>query len=275
MIIIDAVICHIPIIVMVYGANSNHPDPFLLPYSIYEKVQVTIFFIQELIISGLYITQTIKVLRPEGNIRGKATRLVMVHLIWVNVLIVFLDVTILALEYSGLYDIQTAYKALVYSLKLKLEFSILNQLMGLMKKGASGGYSGSHSQPGNGERGVTVHMETFDGTRRERQSRLDAERVGRSGTGGYSAYVHSGKPEDGERGQNQNKDESVVVLTTEIAVHSNCVPGGAHSDGDSLRESTASIDGRSAATVTDVMGGGKKGDGENRGSGIQFSTTGF
>ena len=40
MIIVNAIICHTPIIVMVYGANSAHPEPFIGPYSIYEKVQV-------------------------------------------------------------------------------------------------------------------------------------------------------------------------------------------------------------------------------------------
>jgi len=57
MIIVNAFVCHGPIIVMVYGANSANPDPFVGPYSIYEKVQVTIFFIQELIISGFYLVE--------------------------------------------------------------------------------------------------------------------------------------------------------------------------------------------------------------------------
>jgi hypothetical protein len=82
MIITNAIICHIPIIVMVYGANSSNPTPFLVPYSIYEKVQVTIFFLQELIISVLYILQTVKIMRPEGNIRGRASRRLMTHLIY-------------------------------------------------------------------------------------------------------------------------------------------------------------------------------------------------
>jgi len=58
MIIVNAFICHGPIIVMVYGANSANPEPFVGPYSIYEKVQVTIFFIQELIISGFYLVES-------------------------------------------------------------------------------------------------------------------------------------------------------------------------------------------------------------------------
>jgi hypothetical protein len=133
MIIVDAIICHVPIIVLLYGANSSNPDPFLMPYSIYEKVQVTIFFIQEVIISGIYVYRTMKLLRSEGNIRGRNSRVVMTHLVWVNLIIIALDITLLAIEYAGFYDIQTTYKAAVYSVKLKMEFSILNKLVDLFQ----------------------------------------------------------------------------------------------------------------------------------------------
>jgi hypothetical protein len=51
------------------------------------------------------------------------------HLLWVNVFVILLDIPILCLEYTDYYDMQTAYKALVYSVKLKLEFRILNRLV--------------------------------------------------------------------------------------------------------------------------------------------------
>ena len=66
MIIVDAIICHVPITVMVFGANTSNPAPFILPYTIYEKVQVTIFFLQEFFISALYIWETAKILRLQG-----------------------------------------------------------------------------------------------------------------------------------------------------------------------------------------------------------------
>lgn len=132
MIITNAIICHIPIIVVLYGANSSNPKPFITPYSVYEKVQVTIFFIQEVIISGIYVYKTAALLRSEGNIR-RNSRKVMMHLVWVNLVIIALDITLLALEYAGLYDIQVTYKAAVYSVKLKMEFSILNKLVDLFQ----------------------------------------------------------------------------------------------------------------------------------------------
>ncbi|KAF2657317.1 hypothetical protein K491DRAFT_595266 [Lophiostoma macrostomum CBS 122681] len=133
MIIADAFICHVPVIILLYGANSSSPASFLSPYSIYEKVQITIFFIQEVIISSIYVYKTMQLLRSEGNIRGRNSRTVMRHLVWVNLMIIALDVTLLAIEYAGYYDIQTTYKAAVYSVKLKMEFSILNKLLDLFQ----------------------------------------------------------------------------------------------------------------------------------------------
>jgi len=199
MIILNAAICHIPILVMVYGANSNNPTPFLLPYSIYEKVQVTIFFLQELIISSLYISQTVKILRPEGNVRGRASRQVMIHLIYVNVIIVFLDLTILGLEYSGLYDIQTAYKGLVYSAKLKLEFSILNRLVDLIKNGELLSQVSERSR---------IHLETFD------DGRLKADGRGL----GYKAHILSAGAREAVEEEETVQGDNAVVMTTQISV---------------------------------------------------------
>ncbi|KAH8648202.1 hypothetical protein BGZ60DRAFT_390730 [Tricladium varicosporioides] len=232
MIITNAIICHTPIIVMVYGANSDHPQKFLVPYSIYEKVQVTIFFLQELVISILYIFQTVKILRPEGNIRGRTSRRLMSHLIYVNVIIVILDITILGLEYSGLYDIQTAYKGLVYAVKLKLEFSILNRLVELTQTTKSS----SNDHNCSGRHGVP--METFDGDRVREQ--------GASGKQGsrYRAHVSAGGVKDSSNGGVVTQ-EDVVIMTTEV-VHR--FEDSSQRDRDDERDSE-SVDAKSNVTV--------------------------
>jgi hypothetical protein len=94
---------------------------------------VTIFFLQELVISGLYILATTKFLRVTAITRRDGHMDVMRHLIGVSILIIILDITILAFEYANLYSLQTSYKALAYSVKLKLEFSILNRLVAVMQ----------------------------------------------------------------------------------------------------------------------------------------------
>ncbi|RYP32665.1 hypothetical protein DL768_011130 [Monosporascus sp. mg162] len=137
MIIFDAVILHIPTIVMGFGTQSNNPGIWLVLYPIYEKVEVTIFFVQELVISSLYIMCTVKFFRNERFL-GKRVGRMWHHLIFVNALVIALDVTLLGLEYGNQHYIQTAYKGMVYSVKLKVEFSILNDLVNIAKSGQGG-----------------------------------------------------------------------------------------------------------------------------------------
>jgi hypothetical protein len=131
MIIANAIISHIPTSVFAFGANSRNPKPFISLYSLYEKIQITLFFVQETIISSLYVFETIKILRPPDNIIGIRARKVLTHLIYVNIMIILMDITLLGTEYSGHYEIQTTYKAALYSVKLKMEFYILNQLVAI------------------------------------------------------------------------------------------------------------------------------------------------
>ncbi|KAI5465206.1 hypothetical protein BGZ63DRAFT_412518 [Mariannaea sp. PMI_226] len=131
-IITNAVVLHGTIIPMVYGSFSTNPEIWLKPYSIAEKFELVIFFLQEFMLSSLYIFQTIglmKLERPLGN--RSSSRLLMKHLIIVNVLVIILDITILALEFANQYDFQISYKPFAYSVKLKLEFTILNRLVDL------------------------------------------------------------------------------------------------------------------------------------------------
>lgn len=139
MIIVDAIVCHAPITVLHYGFFSDNPQPFLSVFAIYEKVEVTIFYLQELVISALYIQATARFLRNAAMVRANMCcrntgydtigQNVMKHLLYVTILVVLIDIPILALEYANLNDLQTGYKAFAYGLKLKLEFSILNRLL--------------------------------------------------------------------------------------------------------------------------------------------------
>jgi hypothetical protein len=136
-ILVNAVVGHVPTSIVLYGSNSPHPGRWLEPYAIMERIHVTIFFLQELAISAIYIVATARLLRDksrQSSPRASASgRRFLTHLIQINVMVVVLDITILALEYAGLYVIQTAYKGMVYSVKLKLEFSILNALVDMTR----------------------------------------------------------------------------------------------------------------------------------------------
>ncbi|KAK4445892.1 hypothetical protein QBC34DRAFT_383808 [Podospora aff. communis PSN243] len=136
MIICNAIICHIPPTILAYGKDAGLTS-FQKPYAIYEKIQVTLFFVQEVIISSLYIHEALRLMRERKGVlddgKGRAQRL-LIHLLCANVLVLALDVNILAMEYAGLHNIQTSAKTFIYSAKLKVEFSILNKLVELMRR---------------------------------------------------------------------------------------------------------------------------------------------
>lgn len=150
MIIFDAVVFQIPVIVLAYGATSPNPKPFAGAFAIYDKVQIAIFFAQEFAISVIYIYETIRLLGSGGEIKRNPLRQLLAHLILVNILVLILDITLLGIQYSGYYEIQTTYKAAAYSLKLKIEFSVLNRLVGIVQnKGLSQGNLNINSFPFN------------------------------------------------------------------------------------------------------------------------------
>lgn len=133
----------------------------------YEKIQVSLFTLQEIIISGLYIWETRRVLinslmlynpsnRPESN-NSRQRNNVMRNLIYINSLVICLDLAVVGIELANRYAVQTFFKAAVYSVKLRFEFIILNQLMKVVRgrtvapahelKGVSNGSGGNAYEP--------------------------------------------------------------------------------------------------------------------------------
>lgn len=53
----------------------------------------------------------------------------MQQLIYINVLIIIMDVALLGIEYASLFLLETILKGFIYSIKLKLEFAILSRLV--------------------------------------------------------------------------------------------------------------------------------------------------
>jgi len=133
MIVVDFFLFHIPPTILLFGSNSSNPKPFLTPFAVYEKIQITAFSTQEFIISALYIWEARKMLQSLANIKREEARKVMIHLILVNILMILMDITLLGTEYANEYSIETTYKSTLYSIKLKLEFAILNRLRTLVK----------------------------------------------------------------------------------------------------------------------------------------------
>ncbi|KAK3639735.1 hypothetical protein LTR56_012312 [Elasticomyces elasticus] len=137
MIIVNAVVLHTSTLVVNFGAYLAQPArSFQQAYSYIEKVQMTIFTIQELIISGLYVWRTVKILKTSNPDRQR-TRRIMWQLFSINVIIIVLDVALLVVEYQDRHVIEQALKEVVYSVKLKFEFAILSKLASLVQPGNS------------------------------------------------------------------------------------------------------------------------------------------
>jgi hypothetical protein len=181
---------------------------FTTPYSIMEKVQVTAFCIQEFIISGLYVFATRKILKPGESFQKKRTRQVMLHLIYVNILVILMDITLLCTEYANLYDIQITFKSALYSIKLRLEFAVLNQLRSLVFPG-----DGSHENQNsvyNHSRARDVSLHTFnDRSQHHGQGHAD-ESVSKNYTCVAAKQTLSPFSRDME--------DNCVVMTTEVVV---------------------------------------------------------
>ncbi|PVI01322.1 hypothetical protein DM02DRAFT_654583 [Periconia macrospinosa] len=146
MIIFDAITCHMPGIVLVYGAsNAPDPDKYIVHFKTYEIIQMTMFALQELIISGLYAYRVFRLLNSEVGYRGPHAISLGRHLLAVNITIIIMELSLLSVIYTGHYEVEAAYKPAVYSVKLKLEFRVLNDLRNLFSDGSRlGSATGSH-----------------------------------------------------------------------------------------------------------------------------------
>lgn len=131
MIIVDGVVFHVVTQVVMFGAYNAHPNHgFAQAYKYVEKVQMTGFTIQELILSSLYVWRTLDILRSGGSRRRNR---IMRELLAINAFIIAMDIALLVVEYQDRHVIEQALKAAIYSVKLKLEFAILSKLVGITR----------------------------------------------------------------------------------------------------------------------------------------------
>ncbi|CAG8108856.1 unnamed protein product [Penicillium salamii] len=152
MIIINACLLHIPMTVFFFGVN-NGDKRFARPAAVFDRIQLTGFCIQDLVISGIYIYEAVGAFKLMSTIRGRNSRSAIIHLFWINILVVLLDILLLLAEFR-LHYIQVSLKTVVYSIKLKLEFSVLNRLsLAVLPCTCKRGYT---------ERGQSSDQDTFN-----------------------------------------------------------------------------------------------------------------
>lgn len=130
MILFDAAAFHIPTIITFFGSNSAHGADWTAKFNIVERIQLAGFCLQEIIISAIYVWSTTRLL---GSIYHHLSRKVMTELIIINCIAIGMDIALICLEYTNQYIGEASMKPMIYAIKLKLEFIVLNQLMGLAK----------------------------------------------------------------------------------------------------------------------------------------------
>ena len=133
MIIIDGVLFHVTTTVVLFGSNfGGQQKSFTAAYDVIEKVQMTGFCVQEFIISALYLSETVRLLKIMST---GGTRRTVWQLSIINVIIIVMDLFLLGLEYKNLRVHEQAFKCVFYSVKLKLEFAVLGKLVQIVRNG--------------------------------------------------------------------------------------------------------------------------------------------
>ncbi|KAJ4286808.1 hypothetical protein N0V90_013060 [Kalmusia sp. IMI 367209] len=127
MIIFNGLTFHGLVTILVCGSRfGNNTSTFGAAYNVVERIQMSVFFLQEVILSGIYIWKALDILQISERKRCHHT---MWQLFSINVIIIVLDIAVLAVEFADLHVIQQTVKGLIYCVKLKLELAILNKLV--------------------------------------------------------------------------------------------------------------------------------------------------
>jgi hypothetical protein len=140
--IFNSVVFSVPTVVIGILAQATNINPSLRDHNlVWDRVQLLVFFLQETILSCLYIYETRNHLRITMSLGSslcssptqaeKAKNRVLWNLVNANLLVILLDIVLLGIQFGGdhLFYLQGAFKPCVYGIKLKVEFLVLNQLI--------------------------------------------------------------------------------------------------------------------------------------------------
>ena len=132
MIIVDFCLFQVPTTLQKFLSTRANAGVWLSVYHVYERIQLVVFTLQELIISIIYIRAAVIWLSPsdpEGMHRTKH------FLIYLNVLCIALDIAIVVEVSTSQWLWEEASQSLAYAIKLTLEFAVLNQVMEVYRLG--------------------------------------------------------------------------------------------------------------------------------------------
>ncbi|WQF82179.1 hypothetical protein CDEST_07193 [Colletotrichum destructivum] len=158
LIVFNACALHAPMVamwVLCWASPTPEQQAWIARYGVYERVSIVIFTLQETLISGIFARQGFFNLRPLFPFKTRAAKLISWYLLSLFVLVFLLDVGLVVLEYTNNFVYQTTSKPLVYSIKLKVEFTVLNKLLAFTKMNSCDCHHLDHT-PGRYAKGVTT-----------------------------------------------------------------------------------------------------------------------
>ncbi|ORY46749.1 hypothetical protein BCR33DRAFT_848824 [Rhizoclosmatium globosum] len=126
MIVFNFFACHVPTTLFTFGSRLIGTESWIIGYDVIEKIQMTFFCVQEVVIG---ITYLVYIRRKFDNENLDLVK----HSVVVNIIVVTLDVSMVVVEYIGLFGYQNLLKVAIYSIKLKFEFYLLNLLNDRLK----------------------------------------------------------------------------------------------------------------------------------------------
>ncbi|KAJ5771076.1 uncharacterized protein N7511_003127 [Penicillium nucicola] len=132
MIIANFIILSIPMSGLFLCRNLSQAPQCIKPAKIYDRIQISGFAIQDVVISAIYIYEALRALKPIFEIKGREGKRVIVQLVIINVFVVILNASLFIVEWKAHY-LTVSYKTVVYAIKLKLEFYILSRLRELTR----------------------------------------------------------------------------------------------------------------------------------------------
>ncbi|KAL4745769.1 hypothetical protein BDW72DRAFT_211011 [Aspergillus terricola var. indicus] len=139
--------------------STRHPRLVRAEY-ILERVVFLGATVREFVVCAIYTVQAYRNLRPIAQAKGRAGKRVLLYLMAVQVAAIVLDMGFLVQIYMDLAIAANGYCALLYSIKLKMEFGVLNSLVTLLRSPL---VLGSRS---DGEAGVIPGLGDSGGTNR-------------------------------------------------------------------------------------------------------------
>ncbi|KAL2809365.1 hypothetical protein BJX63DRAFT_405942 [Aspergillus granulosus] len=130
-IIITSIVLLLPFTILLAGLSTGNTR-FAVAERYAERYTITGTVIREVLICALYIYQSARQLEPIIELKGTAGKRIMINMIVASIAVIVLDIFALLILYQGQNGMSSAYTCMSQSVKLRMEFAVLNSLLELL-----------------------------------------------------------------------------------------------------------------------------------------------